>query len=63
MNDVRYIHFTERIQNMLIRPEILNLMNDAKGGVIDPDAGMSRLDRAKKARMNMRTGTKTLGPS
>jgi len=38
-------------------------MNDAKGGVIDPDAGMSRLDRAKKARMNMRTGTKTLGPS
>ena len=60
MNDVRYIHFTERIQNMLIRPEILSLMND---GGEDPDAGMSRLDRAKKARMNLRTGTKTLGPA
>lgn len=47
---------------MLIRPEILNLMNDGSGGT-DPDAGLSRLDRAKKARMNLRTGTKTLGPA
>jgi hypothetical protein len=30
MNDERYIHFTERIQNMLIRPEILKLMKDDK---------------------------------
>lgn len=30
MNDVRYIHFTERIQNMLIRPEILKLMKEEK---------------------------------
>ena len=30
MNDVRYIHFTERIQNMLIRPEILKLMKEGK---------------------------------
>jgi hypothetical protein len=30
MNDERYIHFTERIQNMLIRPEILRLMKDDK---------------------------------
>jgi len=37
-------------------------MNDGKGGD-DPDAGMSRLERAKKARMNLRTGTKTLGPA
>ena len=27
MNDVRYIHFTERIQNMLVKPDILALMN------------------------------------
>jgi hypothetical protein len=30
MNDERYIIFTERIQNMLIRPEILKLMKDDK---------------------------------
>jgi len=30
MNDERYIHFTERIQNMLIRPEILKLIKDDK---------------------------------
>ena len=30
MNDERYIQFTERIQNMLIRPEILKLMKDDK---------------------------------
>ena len=31
MNDERYIHFTERIQNMLIKPEILALMGDETG--------------------------------
>jgi hypothetical protein len=28
MNDEKYIFFTERIQNTLLRPEILKLMKD-----------------------------------
>ena len=28
MNDEKYIYFTERIQNMLCRPEILKLMSE-----------------------------------
>ena len=28
MNDEKYIYFTERIQNILVRPEILKLMKD-----------------------------------
>jgi hypothetical protein len=28
MNDEKYIYFTERIQNILVKPEILKLMKD-----------------------------------
>jgi len=28
MNDEKYMYFTERIQNTLLRPEILRLMKD-----------------------------------
>lgn len=57
MNDVRYIYYTERIQNMLIRPEILRLM---KGGKTEDDRE-SALERARRARTNLK-GTRTLGP-
>lgn len=33
MNDEKYIYFTERIQNILVRPEILKLMKDVNDGV------------------------------
>jgi len=33
MNDEKYIYFTERIQTMLCRPDILKLMSDAKKGI------------------------------
>jgi len=58
MNDVRYIYYTERIQNMLIRPEILRLMKDGKMGDDDRE---SALERARRARTNLK-GTRTLGP-
>jgi hypothetical protein len=61
MNDVRYVHFTERIQNMLIRPEILRLMKDGGLAPPDEDSRESALERAKRARGNMR-GTKTFAP-
>jgi hypothetical protein len=32
MNDEKYIYFTERIQNILVRPEILKLMKDVNDG-------------------------------
>ena len=59
MNDVRYTLYTERIQNMLIRPEILQLMKDGKmaGG----DDRESALERAKRARGSLK-GTRTLAP-
>jgi ribosomal protein L19E len=59
MNDVRYVYYTERIQNMLVRPEILRLMKDGK--VFDDDSKESALERAKRLRANMK-GTRTLGP-
>lgn len=55
MNDVRYIHFTERIQNMLIRPEILKLMKE--GQAEDGDA----LQRVKQARAGLKN-SRTLVP-
>lgn len=55
MNDVRYIHFTERIQNMLIRPEILKLMKESK--TEDGDA----LKQVKNARNSFKH-TRTLVP-
>ena len=60
MNDIRYVQYTERIQNMLVKPEILKLMKDGK--LIDEDSRESALERAKKARMNMK-GTKTFAPA
>ena len=57
MNDVRYIHFTERIQNMLIRPDILKLMNEEKMEGPRKEA----LQNAKNARARMRQ-TRTIGP-
>ena len=32
MNDEKYMYFTERIQNTLIRPEVLRLMKDSNAG-------------------------------
>jgi hypothetical protein len=29
MNDEKYMYFTERIQNTLVRPEVLKLMQNA----------------------------------
>lgn len=58
MNDARYIQYTERIQNMLVRPEILQLMKDGKVG--GGDRGVA-LDRARRARAGLK-GTRTLGP-
>jgi len=31
MNDEKYMHFTERIQNTLLKPEILRLCKNQKG--------------------------------
>ena len=31
MNDEKYMYFTERIQNTLVKPEILTLMNSKTG--------------------------------
>ena len=31
MNDEKYMHFTERIQNTLLKPEILRLCKSQKG--------------------------------
>lgn len=59
MNDVRYVYYTERIQNMLIRPEILRLMKDGK--MAEEDTRESALERARRARTNMK-GTRTLVP-
>lgn len=59
MNDVRYMHFTERIQNMLIRPEILRLMKDDK--MLEAETREGALERAKRARTNLK-GARTLGP-
>lgn len=57
MNDVRYIHFTERIQNMLIRPEILKLMKEGKVEGGQKDA----LEQVRQARASMKH-TRTMGP-
>jgi hypothetical protein len=35
MNDEKYIFFTERIQNTLLRPEILKLMKDENERELD----------------------------
>ena len=59
MNDVRYVYYTERIQNMLVRPEILRLMKD--GIVYEDESRESALEKAKRMRANMK-GTRTLGP-
>jgi len=32
MNDEKYMYFTERIQNTLLKPEILKIMKDHNGG-------------------------------
>lgn len=32
MNDEKYMYFTERIQNTLLKPEILRLMKDQNTG-------------------------------
>lgn len=32
MNDEKYMFFTERIQNTLLKPEIMQLMKDSNGG-------------------------------
>lgn len=42
MNDVRYVHFTERIQNMLIKPEILALMGDEQSAADDGKTMMAQ---------------------
>jgi len=56
MNDEKYIYFTERIQNMLCKPDILNMMKkteEKNSKVADPnkaaptDAG-SKKEEAKK---------------
>lgn len=57
MNDVRYIHFTERIQNMLIRPEILKLMKEGKVEGGQQDA----LEQVRQARASMKH-TRTMVP-
>lgn len=44
---------------MLIRPEILRLMKDGK--IVEEDSKVSALERAKRARINMK-GTKTFAP-
>ena len=59
MNDVRYVYYTERIQNMLVRPEILRLMKEGK--TYDDDSKESALERARRIRGNMKH-TRTLGP-
>ena len=56
MNDEKYIYFTERIQNMLCKPDILNMMKkteEKNSKVADPnkaaptDSG-SKKEEAKK---------------
>ena len=40
MNDEKYIYFTERIQNMLCKPDILNMMKkteEKNSKVADPN--------------------------
>ena len=59
MNDVRYVYYTERIQNMLVRPEILRLMKD--GRTFDEDTKESALERARRVRGTLKN-TRTLGP-
>ena len=62
MNDVRYVYYTERIQNMLVRPEILRLMKDGKMFDADDDSKESAIERAKRIRAGMKGNTRTLGP-
>ena len=58
MNDEKYIYFTERIQNMLCKPEILRMMKEdqeqkEKNG-IDVYGGRSQeLEANKKTRKSM----------
>lgn len=59
INDVRYVYYTERIQNMLVRPEILRLMKDGK--TYNDDTKESALEKARRARGNFKH-TRTLGP-
>ena len=43
MNDEKYMHFTERIQNTLLKPEILRIMKDQNTG--------DELERAQAVKM------------
>ena len=42
MNDEKYIYFTERIQNMLLKPEILKLMKDVNDAGEDDVVGKDK---------------------
>lgn len=45
MNDEKYIYFTERIQNMLCKPDILNMMKkteDAMAAKANPEKDTSK---------------------
>jgi hypothetical protein len=45
MNDERYMHFTERIQNTLLKPEILNIMG---GNKEKTNEGISNMERKQE---------------
>ena len=42
MSDEKYIYFTERIQNMLLKPEILKLMKDVNDAGEDDVVGKDK---------------------
>ena len=56
MNDEKYIYFTERIQNILVKPEILKLMKDVddgnKAGVNSDTTADTKSGRRKSKRFD-----------
>jgi hypothetical protein len=47
MNDEKYMYFTERIQNTLLKPEILRMMKDTNAG---DDADRALIVKQKEAK-------------
>ena len=50
MNDEKYMYFTERIQNTLLRSEVLCLMKDANSGDEEKKSEFKRQQDEKKER-------------
>jgi hypothetical protein len=55
MNDEKYMYFTERIQNTLLKPEILRMMKDTNMGDENDRAQIIKQQEEKKEKEKLMT--------